>query len=224
MEELQELVDDSGNELTLRKLSSSSCPDLGALDANIKNIMNTIENFESKRIKNKYGIDSKKYSGKYLTVSKNNSERGTTCQYACNKIKDIINSLKEGTLSSTKAQEKRKKYAKILETSEKGLKSKIGETPTKTNALAENYAKEKALLNSQVNRLKSQITDGQKQLEEIKQKAPSDNGVIAAIESWVKSLSMKDVLTVAKMAATACAAPVAQYAYHWVVDQYFAGQ
>lgn len=222
LEELQELVDDFYTQLAGRKLDISRCPGLEELRKQIKTHLEIIQNLESRRIKNKYGIENT-YSGKYLTVSKNNSARGITCQSACNEIEETINGLHEGILGVARAQKISKKYEKILEVSQEGL-NKTKRNSSEVDDSIEEYTKIKIQLNQQVNNIKSSIANGQKQLEEIKRKAPSDDGVIAAIESWVKSLSTKDVLTVAKMAAAACAAPVAQYAYHWVVDQYFAGQ
>ena len=220
LKKLQKLVNDFYIQLAGRNLSPSSCPDLETLDTNIKKYLEMAEKFEPERIKNKYGIEDN-YTGKYLTVSKKNSARGVTCQSACNEIENIINDLENENLEVTEAQEIINEYTQILNASKKGL-NQIEKNSSGADDSIENYANIKAALNKQANDIKTFIANGQKQLEEIKRKAPSDDSTIAAIESWVKSLSMKDALTtVAKVVASACVGPVVKYAYHWVVNQYF---
>lgn len=206
-EALKELTEEFKFSMIEKNLLAENCKGFTDLTKKIDVALEYIDKIESDRVKNKYGFE-KSYTGQYLTISKSNSKRGITCQNACTEIINTINDLIMGNISIEDATKVKIKYENLLTTSKNGLKklskdmlnqtsssnSNGNNTENIITSLANKYGTYQAKLIQSVQKLENIVKKGNEELEKIKRLSPSDSSAISGLESWIKSLTIVDIL------------------------------
>lgn len=217
LETLKDLTQQFKYSMIEKDLLAEDCKGFTELTKKIDVALESINDKESERVKNKYGLE-KSYTGQYLTISKNNSKRGVTCNSANAEINNTINNLKAGKISIEDAKKVKTKYDNLLTTSKNGLdklnkeilkqidvsNSNGSSTDSTITSLVKQYEKYRTQLIQSTEKLENFVEKGNEKLKEIKKLSPSDGSAISKLESWIKSLSLSDALHIINPAVSAC--------------------
>lgn len=200
---LQELMVDFERVMGGRNLVAEDCCEgYKRLQVLVERNLAYIDTLETQRVENKYGL-GKNYTGKYLTISKKNSERGVKCENALQELKNTINNLKDGNMSIEDATKIRDEYSDLLATSKAGLENLTKElTQLISNP---NNSQKQNISDRRLNKKYQEITREfyetatelsktvekiQNEFDKIKRTAPKDDSMISIIESWIKTFNI----------------------------------
>ncbi len=230
-EALKELTEEFKFSMIEKNLLAENCKGFTELTKKIDVALEYIDRIESDRVKNKYGFE-KDYTGQYLTISKSNSKRGITCDSATTEIGNTITDLASGTISIEDAKKIKTKYENLLATSKNSLEKLNQEilaqltnsenngnnTVNNITLFANKYGTYQAKLIQSVQNLGNVVEKGHEELEKIKKLSPSDSSAISRLESWIKSLTIPDILKSLNPASA-----IGSFVFGWAL-KYITGQ